>query len=215
MTGGALAMGHYIGFNNPARLINDLYQENRAQHGGAVAGHNGSIAGELRIKRSTFVANKAEEGGAVTSDTHLYINNSTFSKNHAVDAGGAIAMTQPYLAYGISNSTFFANSVDQPQGGSVLFVPALLVSGDIAVFNSIMGENVGDECSTTSINDFVIGEHNLTETNSCDPNNGSASAAFGLGNPFSLGAVFGISLPRDQRGVARVGNCDIGAFEFQ
>ncbi len=251
--GGALAMGHYIGFNNPARLINDRYQENRAQRGGAVAGFNGGLDGELRIRRTTFVANKAEEGGAITSDTKLYVNNSTFSENHAANAGGAIAKTRPYLAFGISNSTFYANSVDQAhQGGSTLFVPALLVSGDVAVFNSIMTENVGDECSTTSVNDFVIGEHNLTETNSCDPNNGSASAPFGLSSPFSLGtvtdfdtglgnnsgftpthaignqsnaidngaancpgAVFGISLPRDQRGVARVGNCDIGAFEYQ
>lgn len=250
--GGAVAMGYSVGFNHPARFINDTYAENRAQYGGAVAGFNGSLPGELRIKRSTFHANKAEEGGAITSSAPVYVNNSTFSGNHAETAGGAIAMTRPYIPYAVSNSTFHGNSVDQAQGGSVLFIPALLVSGDIAVFNSIMSENVGDECSPTPVNDFVIGEHNLTETNSCDPNNGSASAPFGLNDPFSLGAVtdfdtnlgnnggftathaigsqsnavdnganncpgavFGISLPRDQRGMARVNNCDIGSFEYQ
>ena len=187
--GGAMSIGPYIGMNDRSKIVNDTFQSNLTPGvGGAIMGYDGTGSGDLAIFRSTFVKNVASSGGALHSTASFYIDNSTFTANNADEFGGAIRINSAYKPFEIANSTFHGNSVDDSDHGSVISTYALLQTGDIKISNSIFFENDGIECDTGG-GGFVVGEHNLTDTDSCDPANGANSAPYGYTLPFSLGQV--------------------------
>ncbi|RBP51056.1 choice-of-anchor Q domain-containing protein [Arenicella xantha] len=187
--GGAIALSTFGSPSLHAKLTNETFFKNNAElAGGALYDIGTNI---LDIRRSTFYGNSATEGGALSVES-LSVDNSTFSQNSALQQGSAIEFRSAYDLAGIANSTFFANHSKDRANGSVLSFHTLLNTGDKVISNSIFSKNTGVECDFNGANGFIVGEHNLTDTLSCDPNNGANSGPYGFALPFSLGSVSGL-----------------------
>ena len=190
-------------------------------------GDGGGIlnSGTLFVTADTFLGNATGAGSAGSgwggaiwgaNPGSVTVINSTFSGNFGVTGGGIVATG----AVTVTNSTFYGNQA----GG--------LVNGGISpvvVKNTILANNTSYDCNgpITSLG------HNLDRANTCaftaagdlhntDPhlgplaNNGGPTwtRALLLGSP-AINAGTNAGCPStDQRGVSRVGTCDIGAFEF-
>jgi len=189
-TGGAVYIRLNSQTDGKAKFVNDTMGHNYSGLTGGAISNASYSSGDtaVTISRSTFYKNKSTDGGALRSIGAFYIDNSTFTKNSAIDEGGAIKIDSSYNDYHVANSTFYGNYVDTADGGSVITSYALLGTGDVQVSNSIMSGNNDIECQTGGFG-FVVGEHNLTETDSCDLANGANSGPYGFTQPFSLGPV--------------------------
>jgi predicted outer membrane repeat protein len=193
-----------------------------AGHSVTISGDsNGDGSGDVRVfyvnsgvtatlQHITVTKGHANNGGGVYSDGALTVTNCTFAGNSATYGGGI------HSKFGtVRNCTFSDNSA---VSGSAIFNEG----GMLAARNSIMVGS-GPLCQDVS------GADNLSSDGSCigsSPSNillgplgdyggGTqtipllpGSAAIDTGNP-------AICLATDQRGLARVGTCDIGAFESQ
>ncbi len=97
-------------------VINCTFENNwAAESGGAI--YNGAT-NELTIKNCTFKSNTVdqENGGAISSKLHLYVENSTFVSNGAYDYGGAIWAGTTAEIY---NSVFKSNRANNNHGGAI------------------------------------------------------------------------------------------------
>ncbi len=152
-----------------------------------------NLHGEAIITNSTFSGNSADYGGGVRNYVGtVTLTNSTFWGNSADIAGGAIIT---FLANVILTNTIVANS---PSGGNC----------DGGVVNA--GNNLSDDTTCGTIPGSLTG----LEAELLDNGGPTMTHALLAG---SNGRDAGSALdcpPADQRGSARVGNCDIGAFEF-
>ncbi len=134
--------------------------------GGAIRNVAGVIS---EITKSTFIRNTAFQGGAIfNSNVITAITKSTFSWNTAYDDGGAIYSTNNPISMGtieeITNSTFSNNSAKR--GGAIFNATGstirisfttiannegdqtggILNDGILNIKNSIVGDNIGDNC---------------------------------------------------------------------
>ncbi|NET37021.1 MAG: CHAT domain-containing protein [Cyanothece sp. SIO1E1] len=173
---------------------------------GGVDGGGIENSGTLIVTNSTFANNNAiaNDGGGIDNDSILTVSNSTFTNNTAGTAGGGIASSGGTA--NISNTIIAGNST-----GSL--GPDVFSGGFVDAGNNLIGISNGSSSFTNSL---LVG----TSANPIDPrlaplaNNGGPtqtqalladSPALDAGNP-------SITTP-DQRGLARNGIPDIGAFE--
>ena len=182
----------------------------------------GGIAsfGILEVTRSTLWDNSADNfGGGLNFGGTAEVTNSTISGNETPGSGGGIA------AFGdltITNATLSGNIAHVEGGG---FYTDL--TGNGVFTNTLIANSTGDNCAAGAV---VIGNGgNLTDDSTCGtlPANltGLSTTLDDHGGPTLTHAleegsnaidliVGGCSTPTDQRGAARQGNCDSGAYEF-
>ncbi|MCB0069780.1 MAG: hypothetical protein KDD77_21600, partial [Caldilineaceae bacterium] len=190
--------------------------------GGAIysANDGGNV---LIVEGSTFSGNRAFEGGAIRSRDYLYLSNSTFYNNEATNAaGGGGALRLMDTAY-ITNTTIYSNSAPGNGGG----VRISSSTGTYSFANVIVAGNSNADCSTAG--GAFDGATNLATDATCGANFAQAGdALLGTlgdyggdtqtvpllpGSPAIDAGDGATCLATDQRGIGRVGTCDIGAFE--
>lgn len=177
--------------------------------GGVVGGGNG-VAGAILLS-----------GGTGSSQTHLYLSNATLTANTAVGAlvssGGAIRVSG-----GISSAithVVLQNSI--LAGNTAKLGPECLTSGTQLVsegYNllgdptscSMLGAS-GDQVGMDPLLDPLGDNGGATRTHALQP----SSPARDAGNPAGCKDPSGKDLFTDQRDQARVGVCDIGAYEYK
>jgi PKD domain-containing protein len=167
-----------------------------------------------------------------------YINNSTLSGNSSGSRGGGIGNPSAGTLY-LNNATVSGNQDAGFPGGGGIYNEG----GHVTAQNSILAGNVssssgGMDCSGTIIS---FGYNLIGNTSGCtftsstgdltdiDPNLGqligpsnspsyhpllAGSPAIDAGNPAGCTDQNDNGLTTDQRGLARVGTCDMGAYEF-
>ena len=209
--GGGIALST----NRPLTIRNCTFNNNTANIAGAI---NAGINAKLTIQNCTFTANIANQyGGAISVPQNdpvrpVDIINCTFAGNQANNQGngqsGAIHSgdsSLPNPTVMIKNNLFYNQSVTNPwnvwkhcnsvlnDGGNNLFFP----------------ENANGRCVATPGNSLF-----LDPLLSSLASNGGLTQTMALqtGSP-AIDAGSGCT-PTDQRGVARVGACDIGAYEY-
>ena len=114
----ALRQGGAISVQQQAqlRIINCVFDDNVSQLGGAIFGGNNNIT--LDIHDTTFLGNKAFQGGALNVDhqAQLRITNCVFDENVSEQLGGAICVG-PNIILDIQETTFVGNKA--AQGGAI------------------------------------------------------------------------------------------------
>jgi uncharacterized repeat protein (TIGR01451 family) len=217
-------------------LNQSVVRGNTAYEGGGI--YN---AGELTINDSAITGNTAIEGGGILQPTLgigsgiLILNNSTVSGNSAtvvgpadMGSGGGIQIWDGVLI--LNSSTVSGNTAFRGGGG-------IKNNGTVTLQNTILADNIASsspDCSGT-INssgynlvgdpsgcNYALGTGDVTNMDAkLGPLFGApgyhplslGSPAIDAGNPAGCSGSAGL-LTTDQRGAARVGRCDIGAYEY-
>jgi uncharacterized repeat protein (TIGR01451 family) len=216
-------------YNGTVTLNNSTVSGNTAYFGGGIRN-----SGVLTLNNSTVSGNTVNGGGGgIYNYGTLTLNNSTVSGNTARQGGGI------YKSGGtltLNNSTVSGNSAGR--GGGIYNLGGGPVTLQNAVLASNMASGTGPDCvgpigsagynliGNTSDCTFSPGTDDLIDVNA---NLGqligasgvpryhpllSGSPAIDAGNPAGCTDDLGNPLPTDQRGAARVGRCDIGAYEY-
>jgi predicted outer membrane repeat protein len=169
-------------------VTNCTFAGNSATYGGGIDSHGAS----LTVTNCTFAGNSAAYGGGIHSKVGT-VRNCTFSDNSAV-----------------SGSAIFVAAYDPYNPGS-LFARNSIMVGSGPLCQDVNGwDNLSSDgsCPGTSPSNILLGPlgdyGGGTQTIPLLP----GSAAIDTGNPALCWAT-------DQRGLARVGQCDVGAFESQ
>ena len=210
---------------------------NSTLSGNSASGFGGGIrnfGGTAIISNSTLSGNSASQGGGIgIGGGTTTISNSTLSGNVASQGGGI------YINAGtttISNSTLSGNSASSSGGGIYNIAPPQFISlrnsiiagnmnaGSPDVFgnfsnpqNNLIGNATGSTSFTNGVNGNIVGT-------SVAPVNPKLAPLGNYGGPTQTHALLPGSLainagaptgapPLDQRGAARVGNPDMGAYE--
>lgn len=190
---------------------------------GSTTGNGGGLLnldGTVVISASAIISNTAADfGGGIYNDGQLTLFNSTLSGNQAgaSEAGGGLANLG--LAT-LGNSTVANNRASSGGGLSN-------EAGTITIHNSLFVGNWPDACDVYA-GTVTVTVNNLSDDGSCGlPTNGTLHVsplgdyggltwthALAATSP-ALDAADGAVCPtHDQRGAARVGRCDLGAYEF-
>ena len=106
--------GGAINVKKDAFIDNCTFNGNSADKGGAIFAYN-----DLIIENSQFSDNKAKKGGGaikVSSDSHIYIEKSTFKKNTATDDCGGAVYSNKWAHIG--NCVFELNTA-KGKGGAI------------------------------------------------------------------------------------------------
>ena len=222
-------------------LIDSTVTANSAYQGGGLS--NDSIGASVTIADSTISGNSAGyRGGGLINYTYgtVTLSNSTISDNDAFRGGGVFAY---FGMVTLTNSTLSGNLATTSGGGAnadfgrVNLINST-VSGnsgtnganvygyaDLTLSGSVIGNPVGgDNCAGPGIAD---GGGNLADDGSCDSvpgtltgldstltsNGGPTPTHALLADSTAIDAANACGLVTDQRGLARVGSCDSGAFE--
>ncbi|MCP4544812.1 MAG: DUF11 domain-containing protein, partial [Chloroflexi bacterium] len=225
--GGAIYHG---GSDTTLLVSNSVISGNQAKLGGGIFVSNSSNA--LTIINSTLSGNHAyNEGGGIYNQGTVAITNSTVANNSAGNDGGGV-YNKSVLA--INNSTFSGNSADDTETGGIYNSS----DASMDLYNSIVANSGPNNYDCFAyVSSTVVNMHSLIEENracgtpqiSNDPflsdlgdyggetANGTPRLTFALlpGSPaFDAGDDTSCETI-DQRGEARFGTCDIGAFESQ
>ena len=210
-------------------INNSVITENAGGEGGGVRNWSGTLI----LNQSSVAHNDSRNrGGGIRNDATMHINNSTISSNRAGNRGGGISNYNGTLT--INSSTLAGNYAADgggihQEGGTVTLQNTILATNTANSGQDCMGtigsagyNLVGDASSCG----FSSGSGDLTGTN---PDLGSligptdypqyqplfsGSPAINGGNPTDCLDHSGTPLTTDQRGLARVGTCDIGAYEY-
>jgi predicted outer membrane repeat protein len=191
----------------------------------------------LRLTGSTVNGNAAADGGGIyLYYTSARLLNTTVSGNHSSHYGGGISTLSDFLrTIDLVNCTIYTNTTDSNGGGMQLesaFTVNLkntIVAGNGAsgIGPDIWGiiqsydYNLIQDTSGATIEGTTT--HNVTGSNPMlGPlaNNGGRTWTHALlaGSPaINAGSCTGIAgtpITVDQRGVARISPCDIGAYEY-
>jgi predicted outer membrane repeat protein len=214
------------------------FKNNTASLGGAIAFLTNRT---FTLRNCTFNNNTANQAGAINTggiSAPMSILNCTFDRNIANAYGGAISTAQndASKAVNITNCTFANNQANNPGNGQSAAIHSgtngtnstVTIKNNIFTNNTVTNPwNVWRDCNCI-LNDggnnlfFPAGvsQNCVTTPNFANPllsplaNNGGPTPTMALqtGSP-AINA--GAGCPTfDQRGAARVGVCDIGAFEF-
>jgi len=206
-------------------------------------GEGGGIysVGPLTLNNSTVSNNSATpsafgSGGGIFNSGVAFLNNSTVSANASARGGGILSSG----ALTLMSSTISANSATG--SGSSVGGGGIVNGGTATLQNSILAGNTtasasvpGPDCSGPLASS---GYNLIGDTSNCTftPSTGDlmnvnarlfplidspgyhpllpSSPAIDAGNPAGCSDNSGNPLNTDQRGVARVGRCDIGAYEY-
>jgi uncharacterized repeat protein (TIGR01451 family) len=213
-------------------LNNSIVSGNRTDgSGGGINNMMGSV-GVLILNNSTVSGNTANGvgGGILNQHRQITLNNSTVSGNRSNGLGGGIHNGSGTAI--LNNSTVSANTAGESGGGIYNW------DGAVTLQNSILGGNTaasGPDCSGAAVGS--AGYNLVGSTSGCtfSASTGdltdvsarlglligspgylpllSGSPAIDAGNPDGCSGSSG-PLTTDQRGAARVGRCDIGAYEY-
>ncbi|KAM3114576.1 beta strand repeat-containing protein [Phormidesmis sp. 146-33] len=211
---GALTVANSIIRNNSANGGAGIYSTNALNLTNSTVSNNTDtdygagvwvISGTGTITNSTISGNQGRYSAGVHNDGTLTIRNSTIANNTSTDPGEGGGLGS-HDTVNISNS-IIANNSDATSPD---------VSGSfIDQGNNLIGKSDGSIGFTNGVNGSVVG----TIAAPVDPllaplgNYGGPTQTHAL-LPGSRAIDAGNSpIPTDQRGVARVGNPDIGAFE--
>ena len=208
---------------------------------GTGVGNGGGIScswSTLNVLNSTISNNTANGsswsvGGGIakTSSTSLTISNSTLSGNSAAFFGGGIS-AQDNGVTTITNSTITNN--DAAQGASGIYLRVNGGTNGIFLQNTIVANQVGGTANCGSNGGLVTDQGgNLASDNTCNltqptslPNTNPLLDALGYygattqthalqaGSPAINAASTTFAPSTDQRGIARNGPPDIGAYEY-
>ena len=222
-------------------IYNCTFKNNTASLGGAIALLTNRV---LTIRNCTFNNNRAGQAGAIGAggiSATLNILNCTFAANIANQYGGALAVPQNTIPVNITNCTFANNSANNPGNGQsgAIHSGNNSANNTVTIKNNIFSNNtvtntfggIWRDCNAILNNGgnnmfFPAGTSQscVTPLTFADPllaplaDNGGPTQTMALlaGSPaIDAGATTGAGCPTfDQRGATRVGNCDIGAFEF-
>jgi MYXO-CTERM domain-containing protein len=235
--GALTASGGAISAMGTISILDSLFEGNQAnQYGGAV-----NSTGTLEISGTTFVANAAGYGGAVSLDGGKLVN-STFSGNEATVYGGAVEVREGTTTT-LNNVTIADNECQQhggglaKAGGSALLISNSVIAGNAsadgpdcyahngAVISSV-GHNfigLGTACGLAAATGDEIGTGSPLEPQLSalgDHGGTTPTQAPFAGSPLIDGGYPGSGSGKpcettDQAGTPRpVGaRCDIGAFE--
>ncbi len=206
-------------------------------HGNEAYGGSGiSNSGTLTVTDTVIHANTGNQGAGMSNGGILTINSSTVSGNTASWAGGGIhngGLGDIHL-----NSSTVAYNTAASLGGGIRNAV-----GTIEMQNSILAQNsaaTGPNCMYATITSagynllgslsdcaFTPGAGDLIDVDPLlyplDDNGGPtlthalqvSSQAINAGNPAGCTDHLGTPLLTDQRGMPRVGVCDMGSYEFQ
>ncbi len=221
--------GNGGGISNAGTLTvnNSTFSGNKADLGGG--GGIVNLGGTVKVNNSTFSGNSAtDSGGGIFNNGTLTVNNSTFSGNSATNWGGGIFNNGTLT---VNNSTFSGNKASNNGGGIFNNL------GTVTLKNSILANSTtGGDCRLGG-SGTATGNNNLIEdaANACGLSNGVNNNIIGVdpllgalanngGGTQTLALLAGslainagdstTCMPTDQRGYARVGVCDMGAFEY-
>jgi hypothetical protein len=200
-------------------------------YGGGVA-----VWGNLVIRFSAVYGNRAiQYGGGVVASGQLVMENTTVSGNTAEGIGGGLRVYYSSPSVSLNNNTFYENVAAE---GGGFFIDSLVQN--IAVRNTIIAGNTATTASDCGGKLVSIGHNLIGDTTGCDYTAGmgdltntdshvgrliglenhpryrpllSGSLAIDAGDPAGCFGSQGL-LSTDQRGAARVGRCDIGAYEY-
>lgn len=228
--GGILAQG------GPLTIRGSLITENSAGRGGGV--YHAANSAPATIRNSALTANSAlQTGGGLFSNASFTMTSTTIAENIASDGGGMHAQGTN-AAVVLKNITVAFNSANQ-RGGASLGAGDVLVDNSIFANNAVIADGARSAsdlfCSSVSSRGF-----NLYQNRNCTFTPTLASDVAGdplLGALVDAGAGVPVNvlLPgspaidtgapgpddgtgthctsTDQRGIARSGRCDRGAFE--
>lgn len=200
---------------------------------GNAASNNGggmTAIGTVTVEASTVSGNSAVGRGGGISSSGATVINSTISGNNASDGGGLVA----FSAGTLTNVSLVANTASNSGAGILAFT-----SGAPTLVNTLLALNtvgaMAQNCAEEGAGQIGSGDGNLSDDASCDglvsaadqsdvaagvasalaDNGGSTLTHALLEGSAAIDAAVGANCPAaDQRGAARVGTCDVGAFEF-
>jgi CSLREA domain-containing protein len=226
--------------NNGWLFVNRCtFLSNQTQCSGGGIGNYGI----LTVDKSTFHDNQAElNGGAINNEEGtVNVNNSTFSGNRASEGsfdnyggGGICNMAEMSPAQLTINNTTITNNSAMWGGGISNFDGTLKVKNTIVADNTVHTGGAGPNCHNST---GIASSYNLESGTDCgftgtgdmqnteaklgplQDNGGSTWTRALLVNSPAINAGSCIDLNEnpvttDQRGMSRLGPCDIGAYEF-
>lgn len=215
----------------------NLYASSNGGGGGILITDPDGYPVSVTIRNSTVSGNKSAflAGGIHSMKSDVLIENSTISGNTATSGGAIVNGANLTLI----NTTIVGNRADNRWGGvrnaSNLAWPSI---PSLNITNTILSDNISKDGEENCIHDagtMISHGGNISGDYSCDLLNHSSDRAGvvpGLntqladnGGPTFTHALLAGSIaidagiedkcpPADQRGMPRVGRCDIGAFEF-
>ena len=220
-------------------IENSLIVDNYATAGGG--GISVLSYSTVTIRDSAIVGNTSPQwGGGVYSDySTLVIVNSTISGNHTDSGGGGIVKSGDVGSLKIYSSTISMNSANS-NGGGILGAFTIVLRNTILAGNS--AQLLGPDCYLPAASEFTGGYNLVGNTSGCDfipttgdltnidpklgglQDNGGATLTHALltgslaidhSDLVGCRDQLGNPLVKDQRGEARQGWCDIGAYEWQ
>jgi len=229
--------GGGIHSQNTLTLNNSAIRDNSAAGPDGLGGGIHNAYGSVILNSSSVSGNKGKQGGGIFNhDGTVIMNNSTASGNAALVSGAGIYNRWKTLA--LYSSTISGNAAGDHGGGIENVSP-----GGVTLQNSIIAGNtggaIGPDCYADAGTLTSAGTNLIGNTSGCsfsastgdltdvDPDLGSwegspayhpllpGSPAVNGGNPAGCNDDKGNPLPTDQRGFARFGRCDIGAYELQ
>jgi parallel beta-helix repeat protein len=221
------------GYGSTLALTNCTVSGNSAPYGGGVYSN-----GTLALTDCTVSGNSASGngGGVYVNHGTAALTNCTVSGNTAGNYGGGLNFYAGSAT--LTNCTVSGNTAANDGGGLYTFNNYYSVFGQLTLTNTIVAGNTNTHAAASDISGSVLGSNNLIGTGgSGGLVNGFSGNLVGVANvllaplgnyggptqtmpllPGSLAIDAGTSSGApafDQRGQARVGAVDIGAFESQ
>jgi CSLREA domain-containing protein len=209
--------GIYNRVNGALTVTNSTFSGNSAADGGGIAHEPGKTA---IVTNSTFVGNSASTGGSIRNMGTLTVANSTFSGNSATSSGSGIHNSGTVT---VTNSTFSGNSQASLRNSVTATVYNTIVANSTAGGNCVGAiTNGGNNLDDGATCGWGATKGSLSNTNpllGALGNNGGPTQTMALlaGSRAINGVTYNApnGCPAtDQRGYARTGACDIGAYEY-
>lgn len=222
---------------NVSEITKCTFKNNKSGLGGALF-----LVGDypITISNSTFNNNTANQSGAIFDGVRaaFNVNNCTFAYNIANQYGGAMSIPQNSYPVNITNCTFAYNQANNSGNGQsgAIHSGTNGTNNSATIKNSIFYENtvtnpwgVWKHCNAVLNNggNNMFFPENNNPTGQCVTNPNIVNPLLGPladnGGPTQTMALLagspaintGSGCPTlDQRGAIRVGNCDVGAFEY-
>lgn len=196
--------------NNNVILLSSIIDHNVNTSTSQVAGGIFNINAKITVENSTISSNSSMVpggvGGIYFSEGTLTINSSTISQNSASGEGGGISGLNPV---NMQNSIL----ADNMSAAASPDCKGEITSGGYNVIGNTSGctwnAAAGDQINTDPRLGALVGKPWRTAYHPLL----SASPAIDAGNPAGCTGSNGV-IDKDQRDVARVGRCDIGAYEY-
>ncbi|MBW4525332.1 MAG: Ig-like domain-containing protein [Phormidium tanganyikae FI6-MK23] len=204
-------------------IVNSTISSNTAQSASSSTSGGGAILNTIpattTISNSTISGNSAKVGGAIRNDGSLTLTNSTVSANTGANGGGIVNTVNPLnpTQFGRTTlrNTIIAGNADASNNAPDVF--AFVTGSFTDQGNNLIG--IGDTFNSP----FNAATLRGTAASPLNPrlaplgNSGGTTQTYALlpgSSAINAGTSTG-SPAQDQRGQARVGATDIGAFESQ